>query len=63
MNTLAALPLERAEGRLSLPHSGMPEVPRVSPNDPAVSVMTDFTKNAILSIGGGMRRSTRRCFT
>ncbi|MHB1300967.1 MAG: CBS domain-containing protein [Burkholderiales bacterium] len=53
MNTLAALPLMRAEGQLSLPHPGMPEVPRVSPNDPAVSVMTDFTKNAIFSIGEG----------
>ncbi len=52
MNTLAALPLGRAEGRLSLLHSGMPEVPGVSPNDPAVSVMTDFTKQPIFSIRG-----------
>lgn len=45
------LPLRRVDGPLVLANSGMPAVPRVSPNDPAVAVFTDFTRTAVFSIG------------
>ncbi len=48
---MSNMPLRRVNGPISLVEAGMPPVPGVSPNDPAVSVMTDFTKTAVFSIG------------
>lgn len=43
-----ALPLRRVGGPLEL--ARMPAPPRMSPVDPAVSVMTDFTKTAVYCV-------------
>lgn len=47
----ATLPLKHVGRKLSLAEAGSPSVPKVSPDDPAVSVLTDFTKTAVFSIG------------
>ena len=49
---MTVLPLKRAEGNLRLPDAASSSVPKASPDDPAVSVMTDFTKQPIFSIRG-----------
>ena len=47
---MTVLPLKRAEGNLRLPDAASSSVPKASPDDPAVSVMTDFRNTGVFSI-------------
>lgn len=51
---MTILPLKRAGKSLCLPESAFPPVPKASPDDPAVSVMTDFRKTAVFSVSQDM---------
>lgn len=51
MNTKTELLLNRVASPISLPQCKGPAVPRMTLADPALNVMTDFTKTAAFSIG------------
>ena len=51
MNYPSTLSLHRVASPIALPQCGASEVPRMTLADPALNVLTDFTKTAVFSIG------------
>ena len=51
MNNQSVLSLNRVASPITLPQCNAPAVPRMTLTDPALNVMTDFTKTAVFSIG------------
>lgn len=51
MNTQATLPLKSVTNPITLPQCSAPVVQRMTPADPALNVMTDFTSTPVFSIG------------
>lgn len=51
MNYQSVLPLNKVASPIALPQCGASEVPRMTLEDPALNVLTDFTKTAAFSIG------------
>ena len=50
MNNQSVLPLNRVASPIALPQCSAPAVPRMTLADPALNVLTDFTKTAAFSI-------------